>query len=286
MTIKPYQFAKIVALLFLYSLSAGAEETGVTVTRVEQLPKDLSIINWDSAPIYEAGMLAQQMAMPALTKASIEKVNVQALTDGERIAWRLAWADAQPDANVDAGRFSDAVAMEFPLSEGAAPMMGHQGAKVQILYWKGLWQKDQDEGFQDVQLVHPNYWSDLYWFASGSFPYKTPDAFENPISHLWFPAYQAGNPMSVFSRLQPVEELVAEGWGTLTHQPENVTTAQGVWRDGQWTVMFSRPLSTDDPNDHQFKSEGQLALAVWQGSEGNAGGRKHWSNWINYRMQP
>jgi hypothetical protein len=233
-------------------------------------------------------MMTQQVTMPMLAKASVEKVTVRALTDGQAIAWQVSWLDKQPDFNVDTGRFADAVALEFPLAADAAVMMGHKGAKVQILYWKGLWQKDVDKGFQDVQDVHPNYWADLYWFAEGEFPYRVPEAFKNPVAQQWFVAHQAGNPMSDFNRTQPAEEMIAEGWGTLTHQPEAVTTAKGVWADGQWRVVFARPLATQDANDHQFAlgEKSQMAFAVWQGAEGNVGGRKHWSNWTAYQIQP
>ena len=166
-------------------------------------------VEWWQAPYMEVEVVPQQMAMPSLAEASIETIRVQALTDGEHIAWRVSWSDSTPDGNVDVSRFSDGVAIEFPLDEGALPMMGDEESKVQILYWKALWQKDIDVGFQDVQDVHPNFWSDLYWFAEGEFPYPVPEAFQNPTALQWFVAHQAGNPMAVFSRRQPVQELVA-----------------------------------------------------------------------------
>lgn len=265
---------------------------GVTVVRVDAgaIPTEPLSVTWQKAPVVEVALLPQQMAMPTLTKSSIDKIKVQALNDGESIGWRVSWADTTADMTVESGRFTDAVALELPLSDKAAPMMGGiraQGGKVQILYWKALWQKDINEGFQDVQDVYPNYWADLYWFAEGGFPYHVPEAFQNPVSQQWFVGYQAGNPVSAFSRLQPVEELVAEGWGTLTHQPQSVTAGRGVWDGKQWSVVFVRPLKTDDATDHQFVMDkpGQVAFAVWQGSEENVGGRKHWSNWISYQIQ-
>lgn len=244
-------------------------------------------VEWWQAPYMEVEVVPQQMAMPSLAEASIETIRVQALTDGEHIAWRVSWSDSTPDGNVDVSRFSDGVAIEFPLDEGALPMMGDEESKVQILYWKALWQKDIDVGFQDVQDVHPNFWSDLYWFAEGEFPYPVPEAFQNPTALQWFVAHQAGNPMAVFSRRQPVQELVAKGWSTLTNQPYSITTAKGVWVRDSWAVVFKRPLKTDDPLDYQFElgGEGQIAFAVWQGSAQNVGGRKHWSDWVEFEVQ-
>jgi hypothetical protein len=259
------------------------------VKLVAPLPtEDPYAVQWWQAPYVEVEVTPQQMAMPTLAEASIDKIRVQALTDGEWISWRVSWHDPSPDGNVDVRRFSDGVALEFPLDPDALPMMGHEGARVQILHWKALWQKDLDVGFQDVQDLHPNFWTDLYWFAEGEFPFPIPEAFANPVSRQWFVAQQAGNPMAAFSRRQPVEELLAEGWSTLTHQTYSVTTGRGVWVRDSWAVVFSRPLKTEDPLDYQFSlgSKGQVAFAVWQGAAGDVGGRKHWSDWVEFEVQP
>lgn len=278
-----------VNLALLLSLAASmAVAQEITVMKVTgTLPTDPFAPTWQQVPAKNVQVMPQQMTMPRLEKGSIHKLTAQAVTNGDSIAWRVSWQDTAPDFNVDTGRFSDAVALEFPLTKNPAPFMGHRGGgKVQILYWKGLWQKDIDEGFQDVQDVHPNAWSDLYWFAEGKPPHSVPEDFQDPRSHQWFIAKQAGNPGAVFNREQPVQELVATGWGTLTPQPESVTMAQGIWKDNHWTLVFSRPLTTDDPNDHQFKlgKKGDVAFAIWQGGDGNRGGRKHWTAWIHYQM--
>lgn len=246
---------------------------------------------WNSVPSYRVPVIPQLITMPQLLpeQKAVDQIDVQAVTDGKTIAWRLTWADATADGNVDTARFTDGVAMQFPLAPGAAPMMGHrETGKVQIIHWKALWQKDLDVGFQDVQDLHPNYWSDLYWFAEGQFPYPVPSAFKDPRSMQWFIANQAGNPMAVFSRTQPAEELIAEGFGTLTHQKDSVSRAKGVWANGTWSVVFSRPLASTDPLDFQFQlgGAGQVSFAVWEGTHENVGGRKHWTNWVPFEVQP
>ena len=202
--------------------------------------------------------------------------------------WRLAWPDETRDINVDSGRFTDAAALQFPMTSGAAHTMGDDRHAVHILHWKALWQHDLDEHFQDVQDLHPNYWTDLYWFADGPAPNRVPDDFSDPRSHAWFAAYQAGNPLADFHRERPVEELSATGFGSLTSQAESVTDGRGVWQDGRWYVTFVRPLRTDDPLDYQFSrgGTGTVGVAVWNGSDGNVGGRKQWGNWIEFAVSP
>lgn len=244
--------------------------------------------DWTIIPAFHVAIQPQQITAPGLAKGTISDLEVQAITDNKSIAWRLTWEDSFPDGNVDTSRFSDAVAIEFPIGPDAAATMGHpDGGRVQILYWKALWQKDKDAGFQDIHTLHPNIHTDLYWFATGSAPYPVATAFKDPRSQAWLIALTAGNPMAVVSRAQPVEELTAEGWGTLTHQPDSATTAAGVWAAGRWSVVFIRPLRTDDSLDYQFQPSinSQIAFAVWQGGAGNTGGRKHWADWVDIMAQ-
>ena len=267
---------------------AGSGTLVVIKTEGLALPLDPASAQWDEAPTLDVEVLPQTIAAPVLETATIKNVRIQSLSDDQWIAWRLGWDDPTQDMNVDAGRFCDAVAIQLPLTRYAQYTMGDKNTKVQILHWKALWQKDIDEQFQDVQDLHPNYWTDMYWFAEGEFPYRVPGAFSDPVSRQWFAAEQARNPVSQFGRKQPTEELIAAGYGTLTTQPVSVTVGRGAWTSGRWTVVFARPKHTDDPADYQFGAGGQkvLSLAVWDGSAGNSGGRKHWSNWIPFEVQP
>jgi hypothetical protein len=243
---------------------------------------------WSHAAAFEVSLVPQVMAMPKQTQITVTAVQVQAIADGSQIAFRLRWTDRTKDESYEQDLFSDACAVQFPLDDGAAFMMGHQGARVHILHWKALWQRDVDRGFQDVQDLHPNFWMDHYWFAKGGWPHAIPAAFEDPRSHVWFPARQAGNPMSIWDRVEPVQELLAEGYGTLTAHESSAAASKGIWSDGVWTVVIRRPLKTEDPLDSSFsEARGLVAFAVWDGSADNVGARKHHSSWIFFGgLQP
>jgi DMSO reductase family type II enzyme heme b subunit len=97
-----------------------------------------------------------------------------------------------------------------------------------------------------------------------------------------------GNPMSTVHRQQPVEELQACGFGSSTDVPESPATARGIWSDGSWYVVFSRPNNELDPLIKRFFDNPEqqlLALAVWDGQHENRGGRKHITNWIPMRIE-
>jgi hypothetical protein len=265
------------------------EEERILVARTEgPLPLDDPLApGWDQAPVTAVPLAVQDQTMPVLESLAVPAVRVSGLTDGRQIAWRLSWDDAAADTNVDTARFCDAAAVQLPLDAGAAYTMGVAGSRVQIIYWKALWQKDVDEHFQDVQDLYPNYWSDLYWFAEGKFPYPVPASFQRPESQEWLVGWRAGNPMADFHRREPVQELIAEGFGTLTHQPESASTARGVWKDGRWSVVFGRPLRTDDASDYQFDPGARdvVAFALWDGSSGNVGGRHQQSLWVVFEVE-
>lgn len=242
---------------------------------------------WNRAPAVRITLKPQQETMPMLENPSVEAVEVQALTNGRRIAWRMSWADPQADFYLDTDRFCDAAAIQFPLAANASFKMGDRDFPVYIVQWKAIWQKDVDEGFQDVQDLHPNYWTDLYWFAEGGFPFRVPAAFRRPESLDYFVAYRAGNPLADFRRQQPFQELIAEGFGTLTTQSQQTIIGRGQWKDGRWAVVFCRAMETTDSWDYQFRpgTRDLVAFAVWEGGAGSVSGRKHYSEWAAFQVQ-
>ena len=210
-------------------------EGQIPVNFTDVLPIDDPMApEWDEAKEVTVILQRQDQTMPIMETLAVPSISVKAMTDGRRIAWHLSWDDLQADYHLDTDRFCDAVAIQFPLKANAAYTMGAIDFPVQIIQWKAIWQKDIDEHFQDVQDLHPNYWTDLYWFAEGDWPYRVPDDFQSTEALDWFIGYRAGNPMADMYREEPVQELISEGFGTLTHQPKSASIGRGVWADGRW----------------------------------------------------
>lgn len=276
------------ALLTTVHTPAEPTEGEILVKWIDSdIPLDPANTTWASAPLTTVALQPQNQAVPMIEKATITQVRVQAITNGRQIGWRVSWPDPEPNRLVDAGRFCDAVAVQFPLKSNAAYTMGAAGFPVQILHWKALWQEDLDVHFQDVEDLYPNYWADLYWFATGKFPFRVPDSFQRPESRDWFIAYKAGNPMANIDRATSAEELTAEGFGSLTHQEHSVTVGRGSWQGGEWTVVFLRPMETVDPDDYQFApgTRDTIGFAVWDGAATNVGARKQHSQWVVFEVQ-
>jgi hypothetical protein len=269
---------------------AAAPLPTISLNRVESIPSLDNPLDpaWEQIAVLDIPLEMQQTAEPMLTQNTVPKVQLQTVYNSERFVWRLSWEQAEPSYKSNVAEFSDAVAIQFPLKEGAPYTMGGPDMPVAMMYWKALWQKDIDEGFQDVTDVYPNSWYDLYWFANDTGPVSVSTAFENKDACPYMAGSAVGNPMSTVHRKQPVQELRAHGFGSSTDVPDSPVTARGAWRDGRWYVVFERPNSDVDPLIKRFfenPEQQMLALAVWDGQAQNRGGRKHITNWIPMRVE-
>ena len=208
-------------------------------------------------------------------------MNVKAIADDHWLAVRIQWVDATMDDEVEVDNFTDGVALEIPLGDPktANPMMGMKDNPMYIVNWKAVWQSDVEHGHADVQDYHPGFYTDAYPFATGEYPYPVQQSFETSDARRYLVATSAGNPMSVLQRRWPVEELLAEGFGTLASHKMQDAQGWGAYADGKWTVVLLVPRSGHDPSNPNLAPGLTTALgfAVWDGDKRNVGGRKHWS---------
>ncbi|WP_457647427.1 c-type cytochrome [Profundibacter sp.] len=71
-------------------------------------------------------------------------------------------------------------------------------------------------------------------------------------------------------------------------EDSSALNAKGQWADGQWQVVFRRPLETDAAEDLQF-SEGvytPIAFAAWDGVNGEKGIRNSFTTWYWILLEP
>ena len=73
-----------------------------------------------------------------------------------------------------------------------------------------------------------------------------------------------------------MEDLIAEGPGTLTSGKSTGSDGRGRRTDSGWSVLISRPL----PDGLAPGRRSQVAFAVWEGSDQEAGSRKMRTGWI------
>jgi hypothetical protein len=263
-------------------LTTAALAANIQATKVAKVPvKEPDAADWDKAQAVDVPLMAQQVTYPKNGTATVTAVRVRALADDDWVALRVEWADASMNDMVETDQFTDGVALELPLGDPAKanPMMGQQGAPMYICNWKASWQSDVEHGHADVQDYHPGFYTDAYPFATGEAPYPVQESFETSDARRYLVATSAGNPMSVLQRRWPVEELLAEGFGTLASHRLQDAQGWGQHEDGKWVVVMAVPRATNDPSNPGLLpgAKTQVGFAVWEGGAGNVGGRKHWS---------
>ena len=224
---------------------------------------------WDGAPSVEVPLSEQNLVLP-FGGGAVDRVTVRAMYDESRLYLSMEWSDAsREDAVNGVEQFSDAAALQFPSEIGATPpyTMGSAGQPVNIWQWKAVWQADIDSGFATSASRYPDTYVDLY-------PNADDPAF-NTAEHV-------GNPLAQRTHASPVENLIAEGFGTLTSSEVQDVAGSGEWRDGAWRVVFARPLTTSADGLADF-AEGrstQAAFAVWDGASADRNGLKSIAQFI------
>lgn len=253
--------------------AAGAEVVAARRAAVPSAPDDAA---WRDAPVFAAALILQDMVEPRLLEPGTDKVNVRAITDGTQIVFRLDWADKTKDDLPGIERYSDGCAVQLPVStqpDVPAPQMGETGRPVEISYWRAFWQGAVDGREDSIKALYPGATVDHYPFEAASL--ERGSEAEQAMAKRYAPARALGNTMAG-PRERPVQDLIAEGPGTIRPAEKMQSNGRGVWTDQGWTVVLSRPL----PKGLQPGSRTQVAFAVWQGAHLESGARKMRSVWI------
>lgn len=238
---------------------------------------------WNSAERLKVPLLAQTMYYPRLWKATIPSVDVRVLTDGTRLSLLIEWGDAKQNDLESITAFRDAVAVMLPLNpEAERPpiFMGQAGKPVYVMQWKASWQKDMEQGFQGVEKSYPQWFNDVY---PGHPTFQKLGQTEE-AARQFYPGLALGNPMSTQDRKTCVEEMVAEGYGTLTSLAEQRAVGKASFAGGGWKVAVGMPGPGTDVPALKAGLAVPVAFAVWDGGERQVGGRKHHSDWITVTM--
>ena len=222
-----------------------------------------------------------------------EELTVRALHDGNELALLLVWADSTHDHTAMRPQdFRDAAAVEFALDPDPPFFaMGQTGKYVNIWMWKSERQADLEPAFQDLEKVYPNLGIDSYPNLLAS-PMEQPSgrALTLQSDPTFVTGWGAGNIVSDPTRLSAAEDLVAQGFGTLSSRPrpDQAVEASGVWSTGTYRVVLRRALAGRGPQAASLAT-GQtvpMAFAVWNGSAGDRDGKKSVTIWQDLVLEP
>lgn len=271
----------ILSLAFIFSLALWADIKAVktTVDLSKSLPEDSA---WKNIPQEPVNLVAQYMVNPKPKINHTPLINVQAIHDGQWVAFRLTWkANSKSEAG-RIGQFSDAVALQFPVKEGAPPpiFMGMKNNPVHIYHWRAQYQKDEEKGKPEMKDLYPNMDPDMY-----PMEFKDPGHIKGLTAEereVYSPGKAAGNPQS-YQKHSAVDEIIAEGFGSSSVIENKISRGHGVYDPKQktWTVVIARPLARADGSVLKLGQNSFVAFAVWQGSKQEVGCRKAiTANWV------
>lgn len=281
--------AALVALAAAVSACGGKAEPPVRANEVTarvvagELPRrDPGSAAWDAAPELVVKLLVQDQAPPKLEVPAVESVRVRALRDDHWVAFRLEWDDATKDELVGPARFGDMVAVQVPSEAGANipdGAMGQLGRPVRIHLWKAANEARLGAKTDAISALYPNALPDHYPAQAAGGDHKT--AMELQYS----PARAARNIVAVKRADSPTEDLLAEGFGSLTAAEVQVSLGKGVHDGKTWRVVIARPLDTKQGEALALGGRTYAAFAVWQGAAQNVGSRKMRSGWVPLSLE-
>lgn len=265
-------------LLLLWGAALGQSPApAVRVTWTGPIVDPDSLV-WTRAPAVTVPLTPQVITVPHKPDAAIKELTVKVVHNGGWIAFLLEWKDPTKSDTIVLDSFGDQVAVQLPIPKGAAPspMMGNPGGRVNIMQWRAAFQHDLEKGSPTVKGLYPYAWVDVYpdeiLGVADARPYAGALGLENPISR---------------GVATPVLDQMAEGWGSMTAKPDQHALGKGVWRDGVWRVVITRPMVSDDPNAPVLLPGEQtvMAFAAWEGGNREVGARKSWSAWVPLLIQ-
>jgi DMSO reductase family type II enzyme heme b subunit len=272
----------LVALVALGMLATpAAAQPPITAVRVPGAGPILepTATVWKDARPVKIAMLPQSVTPPNETEPAVKELTVRAVHNGGWIAFLIEWQDSTPSDRLLVDSFGDQVAVQLPIdttSTPPSPMMGNPGGRVNIMQWRAALQRDIDRGPASIKELYPNAWADVYpdevLGATDARPYAGALGIENPVSR---------------GRATPVLDQMAEGWGSMTVKPDQHALGRGVWKDGTWRVVITRPMVSDDANAPRLVPGLRtfVAFAVWQGEHREVGARKGWASWTPLVVQ-
>jgi DMSO reductase family type II enzyme heme b subunit len=227
--------------------------TGQTVARAVRvegaLPAGPEDPAWDRAPAITFQLVPNVIKEPRLYFSLNDTVTVRALFNDEALALRLG---------VDDRTFSQ------------------PGHEEELRY-----RDDVGEATPDALAVE--------------FPARIPTTSEKP----WFRHGDPSNAVNIWywtaasvDRPAPEQVMLFDASGPdrppAPREGPTGLSGTGQWSDGQWRVVLTRPLVTEDARDLQFETGRYIpiAFANWDGWAGQAGSRHSLTSWYWLLLEP
>jgi len=219
-----------------------------------ELPTDPADPRWLTTPFLVVPLAGQVLAKPRWEPHSVDAVTVRAFYDGRAIAFLLEWDDPVKDVEHRPGPDPELGEFTYPRLELNRPRTEKLRDAVRLQFPLTIPTGPERPHFflgsprRPVVLWH--------WKAD------LDEAGSNPVVKERGEGFQG-----------PIAELPAEAQDV---------TGRGVWKDGRWRVVMTRPLAPKDPAKDVAFEVGRLipiAVQAWDGSNGEKDLMMSLSSW-------
>lgn len=260
----------------------------IVAKRLNRLPESVEPAAWTAA---ESVVLRTTPLWWAAAARGDQDLAVQVVHDGKALAVRLTWTDATCDQHaLRSEAFEDGVAMQL-YRGGAEPFlgMGASGSPVDVWFWDA----DRQSGLNSADSANPNAVVDVYPFSEtvvAGAELNRPGARMADQPPISMPAQAAGNQIVPRSDESGGSALHVGGPGSVTFRvaQSQLVRAHGIWSDGRWIVVMTRPLSVDSDSEGVPLQPGErasVAFAVWNGAHRDRDGQKSIAIWQDLELE-
>jgi mono/diheme cytochrome c family protein len=261
---------------FIVSLSGsnGPGYTNLVVARYVQDPIDLKkgAASFESAPIARFPIIGQIMEPVRAFHPLTSSVTVQAIYDAESIALLVRWHDMRAD---NTGKNGPSLEVPLAEEEQAAPTPAAQAQTPGAA----------QDPFADpaaAVVVPPSEFSDA---VSIQIPSQVPTGARKP--YFIFGDGQNSVDLWFFDVARP-DPLQFTGRGSADLAPNDTGDLTGVasYDQGEWSVIFKRPLRATSGAPFSPGQFMPIAFSVWDGFSRERGNKRGLTVWYSLYVEP
>jgi mono/diheme cytochrome c family protein len=255
----------------------GPRYTNLVIAKHVQDQIDLSkgAVNFQSAAVSRLAIIGQVTEPVREFAPPTTSVMVQAVYDADSIAFLVRWHDIRPDKEGKNG-----LTLPVPPEEEAQEMGGGGAPAAQAQA------PSPENPFAEAPAAPttapPSEFSDA---VAVQIPSQVPATARKP----YFIFGDGTNSVDLYffdlARPQPLQFL-GKGSQDVTPNDSGDLTGVANFDQGEWSVVFKRPLR---PNSGAALTQGQfmpIAFSVWDGFAGERGSRRGHSLWFSLYVEP
>ncbi len=259
---------------YIISLSGTGGPGYTNLVRAKRLQDQIDLkkgaANFESAPVSRFPIVGQIMEPGRAFHPPTTSVMVQAVYDSESIAVLVRWNDLRADTTGTNG-----MALPVPTEEEAEAAPSGAGAETAAAA----------DPFADTTAeatAPPSEFSDA---VAVQIPLTAPTGARKP----YFIFGDGSNPVDLWyldlARSEP-QQFTGKGSADITPNDTGDVTGVASYDQGEWSVMFVRPLR---PNAGARLAPGEflpIAFSVWDGFSRERGNRRGLSAWYSIYVEP